>query len=301
MKGRSLKMKKSLGGLIASLHTPFFKDYSLNVEGVKENVSFLIDSGIDGVLLTGTAGEFVNLDDEERIAVWKAGQEISDGRIILIAHTGASSTKKTVELTKIAEENNIEFSMVMTPYVTKPTQEEIYQHFKYIAENTKEKILIYNNPGRTGVTIQSDTLTALAKIDNIVGVKDSTRDLRLTMEVIANTKDRNFVVISGEADLIIPIMALGGQGAIITPILINPKPFLSMYRSIEAGDWKAANEYQHDILPLLQCLGKEKKYHAAIKAGIEIMGRKAGPPRPPLQEISDELKKELESLLGKIF
>ena len=96
-------------------------------------------------------------------------------------------------------------------------------------------------------------------------------------------------------------MALGGKGAIITPILINPKPFLSMYRSIEVGDWKAANEYQHGILPLLQCLGKKKKYHAAIKACIEMTGRAAGPPRPPLQEISDELKKELKSLIKKMY
>jgi len=294
-------MGKSLGGLITALHTPFFDDYSLNIEGVKENVSFLINSGIDGIMLTGNAGEFVNLTDEERLAIWKAGQEISKGRVILIAHTGASSTKKTLELTKLAEENNIEFSMIMTPYVTKPTQEEIYQHFKYIAENTKTKIIIYNNPGRTGVTIQSDTLNALAKINNIVGVKDSTRDLRLAMEVIANTKNDDFAVLSGEVDLVIPMMAIGGNGAIITPTLIHPKPFLSIYRAIEQGEWEVANQYQHELLPLLKCLGKEKKYHAAVKACIEIMGRKAGPPRPPLQEISDTLKKELDTMLRETY
>lgn len=293
---------KSLGGLISSLHTPFFDDYSLDVEGVEQNVLFLIENGIDGIMATGTAGEFVNLTDEEKVLIWQTCKKVPCKKdFILIAHTGVSGTKKTVELTKVAEENNYEFVMVMTPYVSKPSQEEIFQHFKYIAENTKTKIIIYNNPGRTGVTIQSDTLNALAKINNIVGVKDSTRDLRLAMEVIANTKNDDFAVLSGEADLVIPIMALGGRGAIITPTLIHPKPFLSIYRAIEQGEWETANQYQHALLPLLQCLGKEKKYHAAVKACIEIMGRKAGPPRPPLQKISDKLRKELDTMLREVY
>lgn len=290
-----------LGGLISAVHTPFFSDFRLDIEGMKKNLQYLIEKGLDGVMVTGTAGEFVSLTFDERIRIWKTSKEVCDNKILLIAHTGDNSTSKTMELTKLAEETGIEYAMIICPYVVKPTQQEIFEYYSYLAQNTKISLIIYNNPGRTGVTIQANTLIALAEFKNIVGVKDSTRDLRLIMEVIYKTKDKNFAVLCGEADLIIPTMALGAKGAIITPTLINPDPFIHIYRETILNNLETANEYQHMVLPLLNCLVKEKKFHAAVKAGVEMMGRPAGPPRPPLQAISDELKEELQLLLLSMF
>lgn len=291
--------RKRLEGIISAIHTPFTQDYELNEDAARININFQIEEGINGIMVGGSSGEFMTLSLEERKRIGEVAVEKARGRIPVIVHTGHSSTEVAKELTKHASDVGADYAMAMVPPATGITQEEMFEFYKTIASVADIPIVIYNNPGRSGRVIEPQTISRLADIDNIVALKDSGRDMPKTMEIIAKVNGK-LDVLSGETDLLLPILSIGGVGAVLVTSLVAPKPYVEMYTAFKRGDIKKAIEIHYKYTPLRKALAMEGKTHAAAKAALEMLGRPAGPTRKPLLPISEKNRQEIKRVLQEL-
>lgn len=279
--------------------TPFKDDFSLDEDGLRRLVNYLIEEEkVDGLVPCGTTGESPTLDHEEHNKVIEITVKETRGRVPVIAGTGSNSTQEAIMMTRHAEEAGADATLQVGPYYNKPTMDGMLAHFEAIAKNTKLPILIYNIPGRTGKNIEPQTIIQLAEIDNIVGLKDACADLSQTMEIIAGTKRRGktFYVLSGEDALTYSMMALGGDGAISAVANVIGKEYAQMCRLMKDGKWTEAREIHYQTLSLVKTLFIETN-PVPVKEALQLMGLPAGPPRLPLVPLKpanrERLRKEL--------
>ena len=283
-------------GAGVALITPMHEDGSVNFDALKEIIEEQIDKGTDAIISVGTTGEAATLSVEEHVEVIAYTTKVVNHRIPLIAGTGSNCTESAVELSRQAEEVGADGLLLVTPYYNKATQKGLYQHFKTIAESVSIPSILYNVPGRTGVSIEAKTMAALYHdVKNIIGVKDAGGDMGRTLELMSLV-DENFSLYSGEDGLILPILSAGGVGVISVLSNVAPKETHEICAKWFAGDLDGARKEQLRALPLIHALFSEVN-PIPVKAAMNLQGKNAGPLRLPLTEIEKEhleiLKKEM--------
>ncbi len=284
-----------LKGNIPAIVTPFDKEDEVDQEGLKKNIEFLINH-IDGVVPCGTTGESPTLTYEEHKQVIEHVIDIVNGRVTVIAGTGSNSTREAIELTKHAAELGADASLIVAPYYNRPTQKGIYQHYKAIAENCNLPLVVYNIPSRTGINIEPSTFEKLAKLDNIIGVKAASGNLGQMMKILNQT---DLTLVSGDDNLILPVMSIGGKGVISVASNIIPEAISEMISAFEKGDLEKAREINYRYFKLFNSIFLETN-PGPIKEAMKMMGLAAGHVRAPLVDLGADNREKLKSVLVEL-
>lgn len=282
--------------------TPFTKDDEVDLAKLTEYLDFLIKGGIHGLFLLGTNGEGPLLTFEEKKEVIKTAVEHVNGRIPVIAGTGCTSTKETVELSKYAEKVGADGVHVVTPYYYSTTPNGIIKHYKKIAESVEVPVIIYHIPPRTGVKIDVGTLLKLAEVPNIVGVKDSSKDVIWFYNAITAVREKRseFIFFSGSDALIYTHLGLGANGAVSAVANVFPEIVVELYEEFKKGNLTKAKEIQDKVLKIRTALQKGFPYMAGVKGALKLRGMDFGELRSPLESLDDEGLKELEKRLKEL-
>jgi len=292
-------------GIHIPIITPFKDDYSIDEDGLRRLVDYCIEEQkADGLVPCGTTGESPTLSHAEHQRVIEIVIEAAAGRVPVIAGTGSNSTREAIDMTKHAEQAGAAASLQVCPYYNKPEQHGLMAHFEAIAKSTSLPLILYNIPGRTGRLIEWKTLVELAKIENIVGVKDAAANINQSMALLAVTRtlSKKFYVLSGEDALTYPLLCLGGDGAIAAVAHVIGKELHEMMQAMARGDYKAAQDIHFRTLDMVNALFIETN-PVPVKAALKMMGQPAGTLRLPLvpmwPETHEHLRKCLQAL-GKI-
>ena len=281
-------------GAFTALVTPF-RNGEVDEEALEALVEFQIQQGINGLIPCGTTGESPTLSEEEDRLVIEVVVRVAGGRVPVVAGTGSNSTDMAIKYTRMAEEAGADGSLQVAPYYNKPTQEGLYRHFATIAESTSLPLILYNIPGRTSVEIGAGTLARLAEVPNIVGVKDST----LSMNVVSDVRrlcGEEFVILSGDDPMTLPVMALGGTGVISVASNIAPGAVSEMVAALNSGDLIRGRELHYQILPLIRALSVETN-PIPIKAAASLLGLCSDEVRLPLVSMSGENLRALQEVM----
>lgn len=271
---------KELGRLITAMVTPFNDKGEVDYEQAKKLALALLDSGSDGLLVTGTTGESPTLRREEEYRLYREIKSVVGDRGTVIAGTGSNNTAEALEATKEAEKIGVDACLLVVPYYNKPTQEGLYRHFKAIAESTSLPCILYNVPSRTVVSMSADTAIRLSEIDNIAGVKEASGNLEQIAKIITNTRE-DFLVWSGNDSDTFPIMALGGYGIISVASHLVGSQIKQMLDSFLSGRIDEAAAIHHRLLPLVNALFIISS-PIPVKYAVNQVGFRVGKTRLPL-------------------
>lgn len=293
-------MEPIFGKVVTAMVTPFREDdLELNWDVVKELTDYLIETGSDGLVVSGTTGESPTLTFEEKVRLFKEVKEIAGNRARVIAGTGSYCTEESIHLTKAAEEAGVDAIMLVVPYYNKPPQEGLYNHFKAIASQTSLPVILYNIPGRTACNLEAKTLARLAKdVPNIKGVKEASGNLVQVAEIASLTPE-DFEILSGEDALTLPMLAVGGRGVISVASHVAGKKLGEMIDAFFKGDVDKAKKIHLELLPLFRVLFITTN-PIPVKAALEMVGIKVGPPRPPLCPATEPQKEEIGKVLKNL-
>jgi len=278
-------------GAMVAVVTPF-KNGQLDENGLRQLIEFQIANGTRGIIPCGTTGESPTLSHEEHERVVAITVEQVDKRIPVIAGTGSNNTAEAIRFTKHARKVGADGALMISPYYNKPTQEGLYQHYRKVAESVDIPIIVYNIPGRTAVNIEPDTMARLARIDNIIGVKEATGSMKQIMDIIARCGE-DFVILSGEDYITFPLMCVGGKGVISVTSNIVPADMAKMCDLSLAGKWDESRVLCYRLLPLCHALFYETN-PAPVKAALAMMGKIDSPEvRLPLVPMSEANREKL--------
>jgi 4-hydroxy-tetrahydrodipicolinate synthase len=281
-------MKKALfTGSCVALVTPFTED-GVNWDKLESLIEWHIAQGTDAILTCGTTGESSTMPDEEHMAVMKFTIEKIAGRVHVMANTGSNDTRHAIQLTQYAESIGADSILSVTPYYNKTTQEGVFRHFSAIAQSVNLPVVLYNIPSRTNLNIDPDTLIRLSAVENIAGVKEC--NLCQMPEVIAHTDKLTFW--SGEDGLVIPSLAMGGQGVISVMANLIPRDTSDMVHAWLNGEHEKALAMQLRMIPLVKALFSETS-PIPIKEAMNLAGLCVGACRMPLVEMSDKGRLQL--------
>ncbi|WP_094604591.1 4-hydroxy-tetrahydrodipicolinate synthase [Sporomusa silvacetica DSM 10669] len=276
-------MRKPLfTGSAVAIVTPF-TDNGVDYQSLAKLIEFQIQSGTDAIVICATTGEASTMPDDEHIATIKFAVETVNKRVPVIAGTGSNDTRHAIELSKAAEAVGADGLLSVTPYYNKATQKGLYKHFKLIADSVKIPIILYNVPSRTNLNINPETIKALAKIENIIAVKEC--NLGQVGDVV-NLCGEDFSVYSGDDNSVLPVLSLGGQGVISVMANIIPQDTHNMVAKFLQGDCKGAIKLQLQTLNLIKALFSEVN-PIPVKAAVNLLGFTAGQCRMPLTELED--------------
>lgn len=290
-------MKKIIfKGCGTAIVTPFTED-GVNFEEFKKLIEDQIANKVDAIIVCGTTGEASTMTLEEKKETIKFAVEVVNKRIPVIAGTGGNCTKSVIEMTKFAENAGIDGALIVTPYYNKTTGEGLIQHYSAIAKETNLPIILYNVPGRTGMNISPKICKELAKIENIVAIKEASGNLSQVAE-IANLCGDELKIYSGNDDQILPVLSLGGIGVISVLSNIFPEFTHNMVEDFLNGDIEKSIKAQVKAVPLVNALFCEVN-PIPVKAALNMVGYKMGIPRLPLVEMSENGKKLLSEELQK--
>jgi 4-hydroxy-tetrahydrodipicolinate synthase len=281
-------------GAFTALVTPF-RNGEVDVEALEGMVEFQIGNGIHGLVPCGTTGETPAMSEAEDRVVIETVVRVANGRVPVIAGSGSNSTDMAIKYTRIAEESGADASLQVAPYYNKPTQEGLYRHFATIAESTSLPLVLYNIPGRTGVTIEADTMARLAEVPNIVGVKESTLSMNMTSD-IKKLCGEDFDVLSGDDPVTLPLMSLGGVGVISVASNVAPGAVSDMVAALLDGDFERGRELHYDLLPLFRALFVESN-PIPVKTAASLLGLCSDEMRLPLVPMEGENLRHLQETL----
>lgn len=274
-------------GAGVAIITPFHEDGSVDFEKFGELIEFQVQNKTDAIIVCGTTGESSTLTHEEHLEVIRYCVEKVAHRIPVIAGTGSNCTQTAVYLSKEAESFGVDGLLLVTPYYNKGTQKGLYRHFKTIADSVKIPVILYNIPGRTGVTLQPETIVSLCRdVENIVGVKDATGNISQTAHLM-QLADGCVDLYSGEDGIIVPLLSLGGKGVISVLSNIAPAQTHEICSRFFEGDVAGSCELQLKALPLVDALFCEVN-PIPVKKAAELMGMCGGTLRMPLTEMEPE-------------
>ncbi len=283
-------------GSIVAIVTPI-KNGEIDKESYKKLVEFQIENGTDGILTCGCTGEPATLSMEEHKDLIKYTVEIVNGRVPVLAGTGSNNTEEAIELTSFAKEAGCDAALIITPYYNKPTQKGLYLHYKKIAESVDIPIILYNVPSRTGISISPETVAELSKIKNIIGIKEASGSIDQVCKIISLVED-NFIVLSGDDSLTLPIISVGGKGVISVAANIAPKDMSDMVKFALNGEIEKARKIHYKLFPLFKVLFIETN-PIPVKTSLSIMGMIQAEWRLPLTSPSEESYKKIEQTLKK--
>ena len=273
---------KKLGRLLTAMVTPFNEGRKVDYEQTKRLALALLDSGSEGLLVSGTTGESPTLSREEKLHLFTEVKSVVGERGTVIAGTGNYNTAESLELTKEAERIGVDACLLVVPYYNKPTPEGLYQHFKTIAQGTSLPCIIYNVPPRTVINLTADTVIKLSQIDNIIGVKEASGNLDQISKIISGAKD-GFLVWSGNDSDTLHIIALGGYGIISVASHLVGNQIKEMIDSLISGKVAEAASIHRRLLPLINALFIVSN-PIPVKYALNHVGFNVGKLRLPLTE-----------------
>ncbi len=282
-------------GSLVALVTPMQANGEIDWAALKSLVEWHIAEGTHAIVAVGTTGESATLDVDEHCAVVKKVVEIANGRIPVIAGTGANSTREAIELTKLAKEAGADACLLVTPYYNKPTQEGLYQHYKAIAEAVAIPQILYNVPGRTGVDMVNATVARLAGLPNIVGIKDATGNLARGQELLNLVGDK-MAVYSGDDPTAYELILMGAKGNISVTANVTPKAMSQVCEAALAGNAELAKKLNQPLEALHRDLFVESN-PIPVKWALAEMGRIQHGIRLPLTPLAESCHAVVRSAL----
>lgn len=287
---------KELTGTGIALITPFNEDFSIDTEGLTKVVNYNIENGIDYLVVLGTTAESATLSKKEKQIVIETVNEANNGRIPMVVGIGGNNTQAVIQEMQESDLSDFTAILSVSPYYNKPTQEGIYQHFAAIAKHAPLPVILYNVPGRTASNILPDTVSRLARdYKNIIGIKEAAGDIIQAMKMIANTP-KEFLVISGDDMITLPMVLAGGAGVISVIAEGFPKDFSTMVRLGLERKVDEAYAIHHKIAPMIDYIFEEGN-PAGIKAVFKKRGICGDTVRLPLVKASDNLKKKINEFI----
>lgn len=299
--------KEKYGKILTPLVTPFKEDQSVDyAAAVSIAERLIVDQQADSIILTGTTGEFFTMSFEERVKLFKVIKDAVGDKIPLMAGVGCASTIETVALAKKAQELGFEIMMVVSPYYTKPTQKELYNHFKKVAESVNIQMMLYNIPIFTGVNINPETVAELSEIENIIAVKEEAELNPKQMTEFINATPDNFIIYCGDDPMILEAFAQGGTeriGGIVSGgshiIGVQLRNMINMFLN---GKVEEAAKMQQKYLPLFRIMGQNGRTNPAslLKEAMKMVGYNAGIPRLPLTPGTEEEIAEVRKVMEKL-
>lgn len=283
-------------GSMVPLITPFKKNGKVDEAALRGLIKWHIKEGTDVIVPCGTTGESATLDYKEHTRVIEVSVQAAAGQVPVLAGTGANSTDEAIMLTKRARNVGADGALLVAPYYNKPTQEGIYQHYKAIAQAVpKMPIILYNVPGRTAVNVLPSTVARLSKIQNIIGIKEATGDMKQVSQVISLC-GKNFSVYSGDDFTTFALYALGGKGTISVTANVMPGALAAMWDAWEFGDTETAKKLHYATDPLNYAMFLETN-PIPVKTALAMMGKVQEVFRLPLSKMSSDNKKKLRKTL----
>ena len=294
-----------LHGAFTAMITPMNKDGSVDYDGLRKNVKFQLEQGIDGLVPLGTTAETPTLDEDEEDEIIKvvfdevrAFEKSTGKKIPLVLGAGSNNTRDAVKYCERAKKAGADAALVVTPYYNKPSKEGIFRHFEECSK-VGIPILVYNIQGRTGTNIPTDNFKTIAALPNICGVKEASGNINQMMDVIHEIKlDKpDFAVLSGDDGLTLPLMAAGGDGIISVVSNLDPKIISELVKKIDEGDYKTAREIHYRLLPFFKAAFTDGN-PTSIKYAMNVKGLPAGAVRLPLVEVNDGAKEVIKDALN---
>jgi 4-hydroxy-tetrahydrodipicolinate synthase len=285
-------------GIVPAMVTPFNRDESLNEQALRDLTRHLLAGGVHGLFVVGSQGEFWALEYEEKKRIIEIVVAEAGGKVPVYAGTGATSTREAIRTTRMAAAAGADAVSVITPYFISPCADELYDYYVAVAKASSAPVLLYNNPGRTGVNMAPDLVARLSRVDNIVGIKDSSGDMSQTGEYIRRC-DPQFAVLAGRDTMILSTLIYGGKGAIAATANVAPRLIVEIYDAFQAGDMKRALDAQYRLAPL-RIAFEMGSFPVVIKDALELMGIAAGPARGPVAGISAEKKARLAEIVKAV-
>lgn len=269
-------------GVIVPIITCIDEDEKIDEEKMRKQVDFCIDGGLQGILAYGSNGEFYQIEEDEMYRGFEIIMDEANGRVPVYFGIGAINTKKCIRLAKFAASHGAAGVSVLQPMFLKPTQDEIYQHFKAIADAIPDTpVLLYNNPGRVGYTLSADFVTRIAhEVNNIVGMKDTSGDITLTEECVRRNRDIDFKVFGGKDALLYASMCVGAVGGVCTAGNFMPGLIEDVYQKFINGDYEGSKEAQFKLNPVRLSMDAAS-FPVAAKDMAQMIGNDVGDPYLP--------------------
>lgn len=286
----------NIAGIIPPVVTPLKNDESLNLRRLESFIDELLARGVHGIFVLGTNSEFYAFDEGEKQAIIATAVAHVNRRCPVFAGTGAETTREVVRLTRMAEKEGADGVSVITPYFIKPNQQELYDHFRRVAEHTSLPVMLYNNPGTCGgVKIDVETTCRLAELPNVCGIKDSSGDMQNTLELIRLCPP-DFAVLMGRDTLICAGLMFGAKGAVPATANIAPELAVAIYDAVQRGDFEAAKAAQRRLTPIRMALALGTS-PGVVKAALNLLGKDVGPTRRPVGPLSAQAMERLGTIL----
>ena len=294
-----------LRGAFTAMITPMKEDGSIDYDGYRKLLRFQMEEGIDGLVPLGTTGETPTLDEDEEQRIIdvvmeevRAFEKAKSVKVPVVLGAGSNNTRDAVRYTERAKKAGADAALVVTPYYNKPSSEGIFRHFEAVSR-VGIPILVYNIAGRTGKNIDTPTLSRIADLPNIAGVKEASGSISQMTDVIATIKSKHpdFAVLSGDDAMTLPLIACGGDGVVSVVSNAAPAPVSEMVRAALSGDYDAARKIHYRLLPFFKAAFVDGN-PTSIKYAMRVKGLPSGSVRLPLVDVHDEAKKIIEEALS---
>lgn len=289
---------KKIMGCGTALITPFKENLEVDFDAFRALVKRQIEAEIHFLVPLGTTGETPCLEDEEKFELLKITNEEARGKIPVVAGAGLNSTKKTIENMRMLEKAGVDAFLVVTPYYNKPTQDGLYNHFKEVAEATDRPVIMYNVPGRTGVNMTAQTCLRLAEIKNIIGTKEASGNYAQISEIINNAPE-DFLILSGNDDEVLSLMATGAHGVISVASNIAPEKMVSLVENLQSRSVTNAASIHHRLSSLFKNCFIESN-PIPVKEALAQMGLIQNYLRPPLYKAQESTSKLMSQTLKEL-
>ncbi|MFP8957233.1 4-hydroxy-tetrahydrodipicolinate synthase [Natrialbaceae archaeon A-CW3] len=285
-------------GVFPAMCTPFTADERIDFDTLQTDAQRLESAGVDGLVPVGSTGESATLTHDEHVRVVEAVIDAVDD-VPVIAGTGSNNTREALELSERAADAGADGLLLISPYYNKPEQQGLLEHYRAIADAVDVPQIVYNVPSRTGRTIDPDTVVELAGHPNIAGYKAAEGDLGAIGEIVERTTDQDFAVLSGDDPLNVPILSVGGSGAISVVANVEPERTVAMVGAALEGDYERARAIHHELGPLMRALFVETN-PIPVNEAMEIRGYGPARMRSPLTRLGEEHRDHLEAVLEEL-
>lgn len=292
------KLKVNFGRVLTAMVTAFNAEGKIDEQQQEKIINHLYQTGTESLVVAGTTGESPTITKEEKIFLFEQSVALSKGKGKVIAGTGSNNTAESVALTKKATDLGVDAIMLVNPYYNRTNQEGLYQHVKEIASNTDLPIMLYNIPGRSGLNMEVDTVVRLAQIPNVKMMKEASGDLGQMTEIMRETPE-DFILYSGDDNLTLPVLAIGGHGIVSVASHVLGEELSQMIQYYLAGKVTEAFQIHQDLYPKVKALFSAPS-PVPVKSVLEHIGLDAGPVRLPLVPLSTEEEVDILSYFPKV-
>lgn len=286
-------------GIITPIMTPFYRDeeQSINYEATKKLIDYVIENGVSGIFVLGSNGEFPVVSFDEKLEFTKKVVEFVNHRVPVYAGPGSCSTQETIKLSQEMEKIGVDALSVISPYFVNLTEQELVTHFKMVAKSVNIPVILYNIPRMTGNSISKSVFEQVASIPNVVGIKDSSRDIENLKDYLEVAKKHQLSVLIGSDGIIAQGYRMGANGAIAGMSNVIPKIMTDMFTALERHDDQTADQLQEEV-NYIRSVNKKATMPVVLKRCLELANiAEAGPARLPVSECNSELDEEIKEML----